>query len=170
MNIEQAFIKSQTSDEIVEHISVRHNAPPEPGVKLDMELPSSYDSIIAKDIKRKTAISKSVNGWVSILESKEVNDYKMLLDISKNLRTEVVSIVCSDVIGACGFAEFKNGEIIDSHYYEDIDDIEGLLEGVMESKGIQIPLSLFREVATYKANKWTICSHKVCRDRLYTKY
>ena len=44
---------------------------------------------------------------------------------------------------------------------EDVDDIEGLLEGIMERKGIQIPLSLFREVATYKAKKWTICSNQL---------
>lgn len=66
MNVEQAFVKC--SD-----------------VEPNVGLPSSYKTIIVLEEKRKVAVSEVISGWVSVIESKEVNDYKILLDLSNKL-------------------------------------------------------------------------------------
>ena len=103
MNIELAFIKSVEYGKVVEMVNERLN-----GSLRDirfcsqMDVPDSYDAILANEVKRKVAISSPRNGWIAIIESKEVNDYAMLLQLSKKFQTEVLAILQSDVAGAWG--------------------------------------------------------------------
>ena len=157
MNIEQAFIKSQNPFEVIVHIENRLKFGPETGEVLKIEVPDSYNSIIAKDSKRKIAVSGSTGGWISVLESKEVNDYGMLLNLSKELCTDVICVVISDVTGSCGFVEFNNGEIINGVFYEYKNDIERFINSILYKKGITIPLLMFKEVFADKDNGWAIC-------------
>ena len=48
----------------------------------------------------------------TIIESKEVNDNALLLYISKELNTDVNSVVQSDATGAWGFAEMSKGKVV----------------------------------------------------------
>lgn len=68
------------NEDVIRRLELRlNNKQWEVGVQIDVGLPSSEDTIIVKDLKRKIAISNSSNGWILILELKEVNDYNMLL-------------------------------------------------------------------------------------------
>lgn len=157
MNIEQAFVKTDNISKVKDVVKKRLNSNPDTsGLQPDVGLPSSYDAILAKEQKRKIAISELKDEWVSILESKEVNDYKMLLEISKELNCEVIVIVISDVTGEWGFSELCSGTVLNSYFSEDDDDIEGLIGSKLRDKKIKLPLCMFREVASRKIAGWSI--------------
>jgi len=159
MNVEQAFIKTNNVTQLIECIKSRIvSAPDEFGTQPDVGLPNSYDSILAVEQKREIAISEEKNGWVSILESKEVNDYKMLLEISLVLDTELIAIVVSNVTASCGFVEMKNGKVIESYFSEDEEDFEGFIFSKLMKKGIDTPVCMFREVASKKIPGWQVIS------------
>lgn len=157
MNIELAFIKSVENGRIVERVNERLNGSLR-SIRLcsQMEVPDSYDAILASDKKRKVAISSSKKGWIAIIESKEVNDYTMLLQLSKEFQTEVLAIIQSDVAGTWGYVEMFEGKVVKSHFSEEDDEIEDLLDDKMNEKGIDIPLYMFREVVREKGNGWDI--------------
>ncbi len=157
MNIELAFIKSVEYGKVVELVNERLN-----GSLRDirfcsqMDVPDSYDAILANDVKRKVAISSSRNGWIAIIESKEVNDYAMLLQLSKEIQTEVLAILQSDVAGAWGYVEMFEGKVIKTYFSEEDDEIEDLIDEKMNEKRIDIPIYMFREVIREKGKGWDI--------------
>lgn len=106
----------------------------------------SYNVFLANDIKRKIAISSPQKGWITIIESKEINDYTLLLQISKELQTEVLTIIQSDAVGAWGFVEILEGKVVKSYFSEDDDEIEDLLSRKLKEKGIGEHLYMFRKV------------------------
>ena len=157
MNIEQAYIKSEKSEEIINKIKERINSVCDSkGIQLEVGIPNSYDALIANDKKRKVAVSNCIGGWISIIESKEVNDYRMLMDISKILSTQVIAIVLSDVSGLCGYVEFNNGIINDSYFSDSEDSIEECIKNELTKKEIKTPIYMFREIVKHK--EWTILS------------
>jgi hypothetical protein len=161
MNVEQAFIKTGDKKTVTESVKLRLNSNPDPvGSQPYVGLPNSYDSILANEPKRKVAISEISNGWISILESKEVNDYKMLLDLSIALNTEVLAVVISDVTASCGFTEIINGTVENSFFSEKEDDFEGIIYKKLLDKGIDIPVCMFREIASKKIQGWQIITAK----------
>lgn len=157
MNIELAFIKSVEYGKVVEMVNERLN-----GSLRDirfcsqMDVPDSYDAILANEVKRKVAISSQRNGWIAIIESKEVNDYAMLLQLSKKFQTEVLAILQSDVAGAWGYVEMFKGKVIKNYFSEEDDEIEDLIDEKMNEKGIDIPIYMFREVIREKGEGWDI--------------
>lgn len=157
MNIEQAFIKSVENQKVVQIVNERLNGSLK-GIRLrnQINVPDSYNAILANDVKRKVAISSSKNGWIAIIESKEVNDYAMLIQLSKELQTEVLAIIQSDVIGAWGYVEILEGKVMKSYFSEEDDEIEDLLDNKLKEKKIDIPLYMFREVVRERINTWDI--------------
>ncbi len=157
MNIELAFIKSVESGKVVEMVNERLN-----GSLRDirfcsqMDVPDSYDAILANEVNRKVAISSSRNGWIAIIESKEVNDYAMLLELSKEFQTEVLAILQSDVAGAWGYVEMFEGKITKNYFSQEDDEIEDLIDEKMNEKGIDIPFYMFKEVIREKGEGWDI--------------
>lgn len=117
MNIEQAFVKCDEMEKVVgiirERLSGRlknvHLCEP-------IDVPDSYDTILTNDVKRKIAVSSSKNGWIAIIESKEVNDYAMLMQLSKELQTEVLAVIQYDVTGAWGYVEMFGGKVMESYF------------------------------------------------------
>lgn len=158
MNIELAFIKGNETDKIVNIVNERINGYLKCTYSdsCQIEVPDSYESILANDKKRKVAISTYDKDWIAVIESKEVNDYAMLLHISNVLKTEVVAIIQSDVIGAWGYVEIYQGKIVNSYFSEEDDEIEELIDGKLEEKKITIPIYMFREVVREKENGWDI--------------
>lgn len=162
MNVEQAYIKSIEKERIIEIAKERLN-----GDLRDMRLckqvgiPDSYEACLANNLKRKIAISSPKKGWITIIEAKEVNDYAMLLYISKELQTEVLAVLQSDAVGAWGYVEMLSGEVVKSYFSEEDDDIEELLDEKMKEKEIAEPLYMFREVVREKENGWEIV--QVCQ-------
>lgn len=158
MNVEQSYIKyNETAD--IEKI-IRNRLTGEkyvPKENVDFGVPNSYQVLLAEEPKRKVAISKPSNSWISVLESKEVNDYEMLLFISKELNTKILSIIQSDVTGTWGYVQMENGKVVSSYIGED-DDVEYLIEKELEENGITTPIYMFREVV--RDNNWKILDRK----------
>lgn len=157
MNVEVAYIKSTEVERVIKIAEERlkgnlndlHS-------DYQIEVPDSYDTVLAIDDKRKIAISAPQNGWITIIESKEVNDYAMLLHMSKELQTEVLAVLQYNVAGAWGFVEISQGVVQNSYFSEEDDDIEDLLESKLDEKSISEPLYMFREVVREKENHWNI--------------
>ena len=157
MNIEQAFVKCTEMESVVEIIGERLNGRLKDIYLTDpMDVPDSYDTILANDIKRKIAVSSSKSEWIAIVESKEVNDYAMLMQLSKELQTEVLAVFQYDVMGAWGYVEMVEGKVMESYFSEEDDEIEDLLDSKLNQKKICQPLYMFREVVRERGNGWDI--------------
>ena len=115
---------------------------------------------MANEIKRKVAISPEKNGWVTILESKEVNDYSMLIEISKETESCVLAIIQYDSVGAWGYVLIDNGLITENYFSEEDDDYENKIVEIMMKKRIDNNLLLFREIFQSKNEKWIIVDKK----------
>lgn len=161
MDIEIAFIKCSKEKMVVDIVDDRLNGP----IKdlqnyFEIEVPDSYDTILKNDNKRKIAISNNINGWITLIESKEVNDYVLLMKISEEINTEVFAIVQSDIIGAWGYVDFNKGKVVDSYFSEDDEDIELLIESKMKERNIDNDICMFREVVLKKDSGWEIIQTK----------
>ena len=157
MNIEQAFVKCNEMERVVEIIKERLNGRLKDIHLCDpIDVLDSYDTILANDIKRKIAVSSSKGGWTAIIESKEVNDYAMLMQLSKELQTEVLAVFQYDVMGAWGYVEMVEGKVMESYFSEEDDEIEDLLDSKLNQKKICQPLYMFREVVKERGNGWEI--------------
>lgn len=159
MNIEQAFVKCTEMKSVVEIVNERLNGRLKDIYLTDpMDVPDSYDDVLANDAKRKMAVSSSKGGWIAIIESKEVNDYAMLMQLSKELQTEVFSVFQYDTAGAWGYVEMFAGKVIESYFSEEDDEIEDLLDSKLKQKKIchPYPFYMFREVVRERGNGWDI--------------
>ncbi|MDE7284012.1 MAG: hypothetical protein K2N85_10600 [Lachnospiraceae bacterium] len=157
MNVEQAFIKSAETGRVVEVVKERLIGRLK-DIRLcyQMDVPDSYDEVLADDVKRKIAVSSSKNGWIAIVESKEVNDYTLLIQLSKELQAEVLAVIQYDVTGAWGFVDILEGNVIESYFSEEDDEIEDLLDNKLKQKKICQSLYMFREVVKERGNGWEI--------------
>jgi len=161
MIIEQAFVKTDNLLNIEEIILSRLINPPDPpGQQPEVGLPNSYDVSLAGDEKRKVAVSEVVNGWVSIIESKEVNDYKMLLNISKSLTTEVYAIMLYDTTGSYGFCLMINGKVVESRFSEEDDEMLEQIHYLINTKDISLPICKFSHVASRQIAGWKLLRNK----------
>ncbi len=155
MNVEQAYIKYGNVEKIIAIIEQRLS-----GKLSDIVLPEqmidfdSYNTLLAGNIKRKVALSGQKNGWITMIESKEVNDNAMLLYMSKELNTDVLSVIQSDVTGVLGFVEMSKGMVVDIYFSEDDEEIEDLMINKLKERAIEEPLYMFRDVV--KNADWNI--------------
>ncbi len=157
MNIEQAFINFDNPNIVKSIVERRLNGDlKELRYNYNIELNDSYDVFLKNDNKRKIAISPEKDGWITIIESKEVNDYTMLIEISKETESEVVAIQQYDSVGAWGYVLINKGEIVDSYFSEDDYDYENMIFDKMKTKGINNVLLLFREVIQMKDENWML--------------
>ncbi|MCR5254941.1 MAG: hypothetical protein K6D96_03345 [Acetatifactor sp.] len=157
MNIEQAFINFDNPNIVKSIVERRLNGDlKELKYDYNIELNDSYDVFLKNDNKRKIAISPEKDGWITIIESKEVNDYTMLIEISKETESEVVAIQQYDSVGAWGYVLINKGEMVDSYFSEDDYDYENMIFDKMKTKGINNVLLLFREVIQMKDENWMI--------------
>ena len=155
MNIEQAFINFDNPNIVKSIVERRLNGDlKELRYNYNIELNDSYDVFLKNDNKRKIAISPEKDGWITIIESKEVNDYTMLIEISKETESELVAIQQYDSVGAWGYVLINKGEIVDSYFSEDDYDYENMIFDKMKTKGINNVLLLFREVIQMNDENW----------------
>lgn len=157
MNIEQAFVKCNEMERVVEIVKERLNGRLKDIHLCDpIDVLDSYDTILANDIKRKIAVSSSKSEWIAIVESKEVNDYAMLMQLSKELQTEVLAVFQYDVTGEWGYVEMFGGKVMGSYFSEEDDEMEDLLGSKLSQKKIFQPLYMFSEVVRERGNGWYI--------------
>ena len=155
MNIEQAYIKCNDIEKAIAIVKQRLSGKL-PDIAFDKQLSDfdSYNTMLTDNSKRKVALSISKNGYITIIESKEVNDNALLLYMSKELNTDVLTVIQSDITGTWGFIEMSKGMVIRSYLSEDDDEIEDFINSKLEEHSIGEPLYMFREVV--KNVDWNI--------------
>lgn len=157
MNIEMSFIRTEKRESIIDIITSRIKLPADKaGNQSAWGLSSSYDVLIAPDKKRKVAVSPMQNGWVAIVESKEIIDFTLLQNISGTLNTDVVAIQISDVVGACGYAFCRDGVVLEKYFNETDEDPIATARNYLKKNGIQFDVLTFREAVQLRLEGWDI--------------
>ncbi|MFA6033001.1 MAG: hypothetical protein WC889_08895 [Myxococcota bacterium] len=157
MNVENAFIRTEDREGLLNQLTARLKAPGDPkGVQPDWGLPSSYDALLAGERKRKIVVSPVQNGWVAIIESKEVIDFTLLQSTGDKLNTDIVAIQVSDVVGACGYALYRNGVVQDKFFSEEDEDPLASVRIYLKKCGIPFDVLTFREAVQLRSSGWTV--------------
>jgi len=153
INLENLFIQSADSAAIADIVQSRLDgsvAVSQP----DWPLPSSFPSIIAKDLKRKLVISLPDSSWVLVVESNEYVDHGMAREISERLSCKVVIIVVSEVTGSAGYLVCEGGKLIEHRFEEDSQDPIGLVDKKLRSLGIPFHPFTFSHAIARTRNGW----------------
>jgi hypothetical protein len=157
MNVEQFFVQSLDTQKVSDLIRQRIKLSPDAaGKQPDWGLPSSYDVVLAKDLKRKIALSSSVGGWMSGIESKEFVDFALLQYLSEALHTNVIAVQLSEVSGCCGYAMCSRGTVTERRFSEDDVDPAGVIALFLKRNGVQSGLISFKEAVRARDQGWQI--------------
>lgn len=155
MNVEAFYIQTEDQSSVVAAIRERLSAEAaEVGSQSNAPLPSSYDPLLRTDPKRKVLVSPAQQGWVTVLESKEVVDFDLAQRLSEKIRTVVLIVQLAEGVGARGMAMLKDGSVASSDYSEDDDDPSGSIQNFMVQNGIVGPLLMFREAIALRDQGW----------------
>ena len=119
-------------------------------------LPSSYEPLLAKESKRKIVISPPKEGWIALIESKEVVDFGMAKVLSEKLDAAVLVIQLSEASGATGYASSVRGEMLESHFNEEDDDPLASIREVLKKYNIPFDATLFREAVQKTSEGWLV--------------
>lgn len=164
MNVEMSFVKTENREEVLLQVATRLNQPPDPhGRQPDWGLPSSYDAILAHEEKRKIAVSPLQNGWVGLIESKEVVDFAFMQLLGDRLRADVIVIQLYDVVGACGHVLYRHGAICEQYFSEEDDDPFNNIRNFIKRVGIPFDLMSFREAVQARSSGWVMLNRTVTR-------
>ena len=157
MNVEMFFIQTDAVPEVSDLIRQRIKSPPDAaGQQPDWGLPSSYDVLLAKEQKRKVALSPSAAGWVAGIESKEVVDFALLQRLAETLKTNVVAVQLSEVSGCSGYALCASGTVTEHRFSEDDDDPAGAVAEFLKRNEVSSSLVSFREAVQMRNQGWVI--------------
>ncbi len=157
MNVEMFFIQTEARAQVCDLIRQRITSSPDaPGLQPDWGLPSSYDVLLAREPKRKVALSPAAKGWIAGIESKEVIDFALLQDISKKLGAQVIAVQLSEVSGCCGYALCANGAITERRFSEDDEDPSGTIGRFLAKHKVSFGLVSFREAVQMRKEGWTL--------------
>lgn len=121
LNIENLFVKCGDKAKVAELVEAHWGDPSHP-VQPDWGLPSSFEPLLAREPKRKLAISPPQGGWVALVESKEVVDFSLANALSEKLETTVLAIQIAEASGAAGFASASRGHVLESTFNEEDDN------------------------------------------------
>lgn len=157
MNVENAFVCTHDRESLLTQLASRLKAPADPkGMQPDWGLPSSYDALLAVDRKRKIGISPAKGGWFAIVESKEVVDFALLQSLGDKLHADIVVIQVSDVVGACGYALYRNGAVQEKYFSQADEDPLASARAFLRKSGIPLDVVTFREAVQLRSGGWTV--------------
>lgn len=134
----EAYLKTPTSDS-----------------QPDWGLPSSFEPVLAKEKKRKIAISFPMGGWTALVESKEVVDFALAKRLSEICDAHILVIQISESSGSAGYALVKAGKLLGSQFYEEDEDPLNTIRRTLKKHGILFEPVLFREAGRGHPD-WTI--------------
>jgi hypothetical protein len=162
MHVEAFFAKTMERDALLEIVARRlSSSPDEPRRQPNWGLESSYDVWLAKEPKRKVAISPLRDNWIIGVESKEVLDFAMLQTISEELHCTVIACQLAGTIDSWGCACCSAGQLLESKWHENDTDPLNALRAYLQDRGIACDLITFREAVRLRGEGWTIVeSHR----------
>lgn len=153
MNIENLFVKGGSQASVAEVVArCLANRIEQP----DWDLPSSFSPLLVGDPKRKVAISPENDGWIAIIESKEVVDFGMAKLLADELGGVAVVVQVSDAIGAMGNLVYRDGRVAVCSFDEDSSDPLNDGRSVLRQELIPFDLLMFREVVRMVSNGWLV--------------
>lgn len=155
LSVQNLFIRHDDRAKIVELVET-HLRNPIPPVQPDWGLHSSFDRLIATDVKRKVIISPPIGGWVALVESKGFVDFALANALSERLETTVLVIQLAEVSGAAGFAGVFRGKLLESYFNDEDADPLGTVRGALEKYGVPFDVILFREAIQKTCQGWSV--------------
>jgi len=155
LNTENLFVKSDDQAKIGEILrvywqNVSQNSQP------DWGLPSSFKPILEQEAKRKVAISSPKNGWIMVIESKEVVDFALAKLLSEKLNTTVLIIQLYEITGSAGYAAATRGQILESFFSEDHDMPLTLIQTMLRKYDVPFDATPFPEVFNSSSLGWIV--------------
>ena len=152
-NVENLFVKCDDQAKVVALVQThwRNSSPP---AQPHWGLPSSFEPVLAKEPKRKLAISPTRDGWVAVVESKEVIDFALANALSEKLETTVLAIQIAEAAGAAGYASVDRGQVLESNSKEDDDDPLSTVRGALTKYRVPFHVILFREAVQKISEGW----------------
>lgn len=153
MNVENLFVNGGGQSAVANLVAQCLASPVE---QPDWELPSSYSPILVADPKRKVAISPETDGWIAIIESKEVVDFGMAKRLADELGGKAVIVQISDAIGALGKLIYQSGQVTVSSFDEYANDPLNDARSVLKDQKIPFDVFMFREVVRMVSNGWLV--------------
>jgi energy-converting hydrogenase Eha subunit C len=117
---------------------------------------SSYEPLLAHEPKRKVAISSPREGWVALVESKEVVDFALAKALSEKLNTTILIVQLSEASGAAGYASAVCGEMMESQFNEEDADPLTTIRKVLKKYKVPFDATMFREAVQKTSEGWTV--------------
>ncbi|MGO8765030.1 MAG: hypothetical protein ACLQSR_07850 [Limisphaerales bacterium] len=152
-NVENLFIKCSDNSRVAEVIESHWRNSLRP-LQPDWGLPSSFEPLLANEPKRKIAISPSREGWVALVESKQVVDFDLAKKLSEQLATTVLVIQLFEISGESGYASAEQGRVLESHFGENDDPLGSVREALKKYK-VPFDVILFREAVLKSSEGWS---------------
>jgi len=159
LNVENVFVKCDDQVKVAEAVEAHLRNPLRPA-QPDWGLPSSFEPLLAKETKRKVAISPPHDGWIAVVESKEVVDFALAQELSDKLGTSVLAIQLSEAVGAAGFASAMRGQVLESEFYEEDDDPFSTVKDTLRKYKVPFDAILFREAVQKVSEGWRVIRKK----------
>jgi len=159
LNVENLFVKCDDQTKVAALVDA-HWQTPSPPAQPDWGLPSSFEPLLAKEPKRKVAISPPRDGWVALVESKEVVDFSLANALSEKLDTTVLAIQVAEASGAAGYASVVGGQVLESSFNEEDDDPLATVRGALRKYKVPYDAILFREAVQNTSEGWSVKQKK----------
>lgn len=159
MNVEMFFVRTMDRDGLLRCVEERLRSPADqPNAQPDWGLESSYDVLVAADPKRKVAVSPVVDGWVAVVESKEVLDFRLLQGISAQLSAEVLACQLGEVTDSFCYARCIAGKVVEHSVRADLPDAFAAARHLLRQHSIPHDIVTFREAVQLRSTGWQILS------------
>lgn len=159
LNVENLFVKCDDHTKVAAIIDA-HWGNPSPSAQPDWGLPSSFETLLAKETKRKIALSSPRDGWVALVESKEVVDFSLASALSEQLDTTVLVIQIAEASGAAGYASVFRGQVLESSFNWEDDDPLATVRGALKTYKVPYDATLFREAVQKASEGWSVKQKK----------
>ena len=158
LNIENLFVKCEIQSKVAELIeNYWHN--PSQSVQPNWGLPSSFEPVLVKEPKRKVVISPPQDGWIVMVESKQVVDFALAKALSEELDTIVLVIQLFEISGESGYASVLRGQVLESTFGEN-DDPLGSTREVLKKYKVSFDTILFPEAIKKLSEGWILKQKK----------
>ena len=119
-------------------------------------MPSSFEPVLAHEPKRKLAISLPRDGWVALIESKEVIDFALARTLSEKLKTTVLAIQVYETSGAAGFVSVVRGQLLESQFNEADDSPIATVRETLRRYKVPFDVTLFHEAVQCVSKDWRV--------------
>lgn len=155
LNVENLFVRTPDPRQVLLAIQrFTQIAPAVSSAPADWTLPVQPPT--GEFARRRVAISPQRDGWIQVCTSDEVVDPFVAVELSRQLKTDVVAGLVYETTGASGHVHSKNGNIVRSEWSESSPDPAGSVQTALKKLGIHSSLVMFREAVQLRQDGWLV--------------